>query len=422
MHHTSKTILLIIVVVCQAILAGCSLLQAEEEGAETGGVQAGPVWQTATVATKPASPTKTRPTRTPTITRTPTPTLAAHEWTPDEVLVRFIGEDTMWRSFNPSYLPPNLTLFANGQLFLYHEETRQLLAGQLSDESICELLYTIERNGFFDLDPAAYSFSRPAATARPPIYRVEIHAWRSNTLEVYGGSEGTRPGLPANIRNILRALSAVRLEGLTIYQPERLGVWFSEYIRPRPDNLRWPLIAPKLADLSMRSLFYKPLARPSLILEGEQALKMFQVFDQSVSGMGEAVEEDGTIYQVLARPLLPDEFSTKPVAKPDFFRCRSTDGELEIPKHTLAPVVIPTDIPLYESFRRATPTQKAPPTPLPTYTPGPTLTSTPMPALSAHGWVPKEKLVFYDYRGGDGSCTSAFFPPKLTLYADGQLF
>lgn len=217
-------------------------------------------------------------------------------------------------------------------------------------------------------------------------------------------------------------MSAVQPEELTIYQPERLGIWVSGDTHRRPANLRWPLIAPKPTDLSIRRTVYEPISRPSLILEGEPAIRIFQLFDQSVSGAGEEVEEEGVFYHVLARPLLPGEFSTKPVAKPDLLHCRSADGELKIPRSTPTLVVVPTDIPRYKSLRRVTPTQTATPTRWPTYTPGPTLTSTPIPVLSAHGWFPKERLVVFNAQEGDGNCAAAFTPPKLTLYGDGQLF
>lgn len=62
------------------------------------------------------------------------------------------------------------------------------------------------------------------------------------------------------------------------------------------------------------------------------------------------------------------------------------------------------------------------PTSSPKSSPFLTFTSTPVPTLTAHTWNASVVLVFFDDSGGDGCCAQAFPPPKLILYANGELF
>ncbi len=273
MHRTPRTILLILVVICQEIFSGCTSMQAKKEGAKNGSIQAAPEWQTGTSGAKPASasPTKVQAMRTPTITRTPTPTLAVHEWTPDEILIRFSNKNSNDYSYTSSFLPPNLTLYANGQVFIYHETTEQLLTKQLSNENICELLYTIDQTGFFNL-PSSYSFTQPRPTSLPLLYQVEVNAWRRNNVDIY-----SVPGIYNPLRNIVRLLSGYQPENLALFQPGQLGIWFSGDPRYHFDSVQWPLITPKLSDLYNRNKAYSPFSKPDLILEGGSAIKIFDV-------------------------------------------------------------------------------------------------------------------------------------------------
>jgi hypothetical protein len=225
--------------------------------------------ETETSTPKPSStPSLTPPpsqTPQPTDTSTAVPTLSAHTWNPDPVLVLFDVRGGDGGTLFP--LPPRLIVYADGQFFVSQEsfiqdEWRlQLLTVQLERKDACALLNTIDQAGFFDYDPSTYIDH--ISGGGNGEWHIVANAWGTNRVLLYGlgtlvdvnwselALSGTPVVLPA-IRDTYLLLSRYRPSGLQIFQPERVGIWVGSP-RQAQSGAVWPLQAPCLAELSAQS-------------------------------------------------------------------------------------------------------------------------------------------------------------------------
>jgi hypothetical protein len=363
-------------------------------------------------------------TPTPTPSNTPVPTLMAHTWQPQNVLVRYNQFEETDHS-----LPPRFTLFADGQVFILKGfGPYYLMHTQLTEKQTCKLLYSIEQTGFLDFKPSISKIYSPPEPSCPPFYHLEVNAWQSNQMDIYS-SYCLNKGvvyLPVNatLRKVIQLVSGNLLEGLQVYQPERFGIWIDDHqgiflpFQPRQGPY-WPLISPKLVDLYSLIHYSGLTSRPSTILEGYTANKVFQLLGPSVDKYWRAISEGNYHYSVYARPLLPDEFTSGSARQTDFLNCSPTDGLLVTPKNSPTPTLTQIHLATLTPSRTPTPTRYM----TPTLTPKPA-TSTPVPSLVAHSWIPQTKLIEYNPTGGgDGGCMRlGNYPSRWTLYADGRMY
>ncbi len=314
------------------------------------------------------SPTPRKPTRTPTpslqpsptLTSTPVSSLQAHRWKPEAVLVladRRGGDGCCIEPHSPDFV-----LYADGRLFISRPTKFgdywhfQIFTRQLERVEICQFLNTVDQTGFFDYDPSTYSKSDVFPIDGASTSYIQVNAWRSKSIALYGlhwfMQEDTSwyvpcpncPPLPTMLpalRNMHRLLYEYHSDTLEIYQPARLGLWISppfETIRNK--GIPWPLQSPTLAELSPSSANIQEPGQSS-ILRGEVATLIYKIFDESID---QRRFTDGKYsYDIYARPLLPYEvlpssgegYSSIPspiFPTPSFeLSCNPSDGVLEIP-------------------------------------------------------------------------------------------
>ena len=165
--------------------------------------------------------------------------------------------------------------------------------------------------------------------------KINVQAWQSHKVELYGLSSYIKEKdrfyddprfpliLPA-IENTYNLLVNYHPERLGNYLPDRLGVWVGDYISS--DNFfLWPLKYPRLTDIAAQKLTAGVSQHPSY-LTGEKADTLYREFNYSIKQCGLQFSEDGNVFAVYVRPLLPDEFSENQVDHPETLSCYLSDG------------------------------------------------------------------------------------------------
>jgi hypothetical protein len=293
----------------------------------------------------------------PTWTSTPVPPLTAHSWAPQDILVEYggYGGDGGW--WYGDLFPSHFTLLSTGELFiLYWDDvtaSEKLFYVSLSQESVCNLLNSIDQAGFFDYDPD--SFIKDPDHWFSPVEGagygyINVNAWRYKNITHYAAftyiTEGDSikalwadecgecpliefPTILPALRDTYSMLSAYRPDTLAVYQPDRIGIWVDTIVEPNNHN-PWPFKEPRLADLSVRNLglTYGDLSglMPDLILFGNQASLIYDMLGQSIDGYGIVFTEGDKGYLAYVRPLLPNEYKHKVAPLVDSMRCSPEDG------------------------------------------------------------------------------------------------
>lgn len=294
------------------------------------------------------------PTWSPTLTPIPTPyappvsTLEAHTWLPENrlVIVDSHGGDGCCQYPRP----PELILYSNGQLYIYHSQAGQLLTKKLIREEICAFLNTIDQLGFFDYDPATYlidPYGRQIdsyAIEGSSTQHISVKAWRSNSMSLYGlwsfiEDEETyvdwpknRPYQPPTILPSLSStflfLSSYLPDGLQIYKPEALEVWITGSAYSADSAKIWPIEEPSLEYLVENAQPDDRYGSSVITIEGVSAHKVFEVFAQSLQPQ---VYSDGkNMAELYVMPLLPDEIESpnSPTPTPFGLSCTPSDGQI----------------------------------------------------------------------------------------------
>jgi hypothetical protein len=295
-----------------------------------------------------------------------------HKWQPETVLIYYAYSDLKEL---PPPIPYKLILYADGQMFLFPDDYNasygdyiQILTKKLTNKEICALLNTIDQVGFFNYDPSTYKFSTNNQEGLVTEY-IQVNSWRSKSVNLYGLGfvleflnevdpiqyEDEVDKVMVDTYNIINYYPR---DGFEIYQPEKLAVWAV----PLPDRTgevysTWPLETPSLAEISrVRDNFYDPAKTElspvpeyyynpgkSTILQGSDAQRIYNTFEQSVVEWGLPFSEDGIRYMVMSIPLLPyqsappvgDFYASMPTAEfpspPFSLTCKSSDGLIEIP-------------------------------------------------------------------------------------------
>lgn len=299
------------------------------------------------------------PSLTTSVTSTVVPPLTIHKWRPKPVLVKmeYKGGDG---GCECSY-PPSLVLYANGRIILSesfeeNDEWRyRLVTTMLSRSKMCSILNTIDQTGFlyYTVDEYRPQNSEYFSIDGSNTTSITVNAWRSIYGEFYAlhsylylqaASLLDQPGAPPispALRNLYYFLNSYPSEGLELYQSQRLGLAVTKTaIDPFPSPVfDWPFDEISLAEIEKSTSVDGHISR-LFIVEGNPALSIYSHFGNSFAS-GEIVEENGQMYIVFARPILPYEIPQlytwnilpDPGIKPPEFEleCYPSDGVLPVP-------------------------------------------------------------------------------------------
>jgi len=300
-------------------------------------------------ATLTARPTSTRlptvlpsPTE-PTLTSTPVPTLAPHKWPAEHTLIEFdiYGGDGGCCFHYP---PAQLTLFSDGEVFTtrYDDDSFEVFSSRLSRGEVCSLLNTIDQFGFLDYEPAPYldQIDRTWLDGGGSTH-IKVNAWKSNSIAlrelhfiIHNGEEYLTevpdapplPDVPPSLRDTFLLLSELAIPDESLYQPANLVLWADEplewMLSDLPPARPWPMASPSIAQIRAASQY----PSDGLLITGHPAREAFSLFDNAIPIYGSLFSEDGLIYVVFDRPLLPGEPPSAPVTTPIELSCTPADG------------------------------------------------------------------------------------------------
>lgn len=269
-------------------------------------------------------------------------TSAAQTWEADPVLIEFgiYREDPA--PFGVSHTP-HLLLYADGRLVIHSDEGLQ--ETHLTRQEICALLNTIEQAGFFDVDIAAFQEGiDQLGLGLVSTTAIEVNAWQSRGVNVDALWEATdhlEVEVPTGLRVTFEVLRDYRPDNLTPFQSEQLAVVIYRY--PADDGPEgagtWSLDAPSLEEMFAQATVESRQQGQGLLLEGEVATRV----EEEIHRADELVfAENGSVYSVSARPLLPCESLESAVSyraripsrdvdiAPTTLTCYASDGVLDI--------------------------------------------------------------------------------------------
>ncbi len=284
---------------------------------------------------------------------TSVPPLVAHQWSQSKPLITmgYILADSGC-GFDPQ-LPADLTLLPDGRLYMLEPPAengdRAIKSATLSLAETCKLLNSVDQAGFFDYDPATY-IQRPDQWTPPvlwaPTNAISVEAWRSKSVGLYwlDGFVNEAEQLRADAQRNCSTCPAMQLPTVLpaiaktytllkeyqppyaqVYQWDRLGVWL-DWNAQNGDALEWPLhsFPDDVPSLTRAG------DRPSLILTGEEAATVYELFRWRMDTCGLTVLHTGKYYRAFARPLLPNEYPSAPLPAVSL-SCAPEDGLLELP-------------------------------------------------------------------------------------------
>jgi hypothetical protein len=271
------------------------------------------------------------------------PTLVAHKINQSEALVVLESYGGDSACYNIPRLP-ELILFPDGELFTdrfsYEQQVFLIQTTRLSRQETCQLLNSIDQSGFFDYDPATYTFDPLAGNTVFGLdtTRISVQAWRSNSVDLYGLDDfiddcqgcdpSSFPVLLSSIYKTYRLLADFHPANLDVSRTDRVGVW-SFGFGPDEPAIPWPFpsISLALASANWDQKWYDPL----LILQGKDAEAVFEYILQANPICGDVVvSEAGKSYGLSVRHLLPYEYPTTP-RPPVTLSCSPADGWIEVP-------------------------------------------------------------------------------------------
>jgi hypothetical protein len=257
-----------------------------------------------------SSPSQTAST-TPSQTPTPFPTKA--------VLIQFGEFFGDGGSSEDPYFgrdTPTLVVYADGQVII---RTRDWSYGytvlwheaRLTTDEVCQLFSRIDRAGFFDVEGGNNSFMRE----EDPIYNlpdglqigdgagvyiIQVNGTPSKQVDIY--SE-LAPFVVDEVRTVMELLQEYQPAGLQPYQPEHILLWVESgdtawWLPPTPRATPWPWPTdyPSLGEAVRDS------GVGALLLNGSTATPLLDI--QNGAGV---VNENGSLYSIIVRPLLPHE-------------------------------------------------------------------------------------------------------------------
>ncbi len=202
------------------------------------------------------------------------------------------------------------------------------------------------RGYFFDLDMAAYNRELDKlALGIVPVTMIEVNFWQSRRIAVDAlekAIEDPTVDVPAPLRATYDLLGHYQSDHLQPYRYDQLAFTIFKYPADSlyTSETAWPLDSPPLEELFGQASVENRAQGLGLLLEGDIAIQVYQAIRQT--GQHSFIE-NGVIYAVSARPLLPYESlesavyyqaripsSGIPLTTTEL-TCYSTDGVLEIP-------------------------------------------------------------------------------------------
>jgi len=304
----------------------------------------------------------------PTTITTPSPTPFINltngfrEWLPEPILIQAgTFHDLKTDPFNRD---PSFVLYSSGALIqkVCSNRSCQYLTTNLNTREMCILLNTIELYGFFDYDPASYQ----TPLAGGEISYIEVAAWRSQLIALYQLKDWLEdpkwldrlldcddcrkaPEIKPALSETYWLLEDLEIPGAVVYQPASLALWLSEP-QLAGDPVDWAVSTPSLSRLAGMSQCPTAGQYQAVVLTGDDAENTSNYINQVINqGHSPIFEENGVVYQITTRWLLPYEqaagcgesinhFPSADIPQSnELMSCKLSDGIIPTPTSTWIP-------------------------------------------------------------------------------------
>jgi hypothetical protein len=320
-----------------------------------------------TLPIAPPLPTST-PTPGPSPTSTSLPDLAPRSWPGQPIMVEaaLIDSDPL----APFSYTPLFVLYGDGWLIkrACQDGECRYLGSQLDPDTLCRLVNTIDRTGFLDADPTAFTLPGGTGTTIRLSTRLfvenqvqipDLDRWIENP-DWYGAFAGCLncfppPRIDPAFIDLFRLLTSYTDPSLAGFQAERLAVWLTQPVIAGVPQDWHPDLVP-LSELADRSTCPNDPARSQAVILEDTAARAVSSF---LSSSGESVpifSENGRVWQVHSRWLLPYEMPQTCDREPGLYpppegatqnwQCAPDMGSIPTSTATITPTPSVTPTPL----------------------------------------------------------------------------
>jgi Tol biopolymer transport system component len=214
---------------------------------------------------------------------------------------------------------PSLIIYGDGQMIQTdgHMGSKTFLETYLTPQEMCQLRQQIEDTGF--LEPHDTFFTERDGSMGGGQLSIQVediyYAWYSGDVrflveDLAAGYQLIRDFRPQN--------------AFTLYQPHYLVLWLEEVLlEENPLVMPWPKDLPPLSEL------WVDREDPTIVVERDLVDPIYELFD--FKNTQQFFQENGTIYSIIARPILPNEtpyhFPVFPRLPRDYVPVINCDGE-----------------------------------------------------------------------------------------------
>ena len=200
---------------------------------------------------------------------------------------------------------PALVIYRDGQMITNQDGT--LLTSQLTPADLCMLMGKLQSAGFFGAD--LFTSKVPVQSGDEPTLILQINGTPSREVFL---PKYDLPFISKPISTAIDLFNNLKPHEPVFYEPQRLLLWVQPVTAEQAKGLKifdWPAALPPISTLwSDRTLQHA-------LLEGPIAAEVLRLFSHHLQSL--YFSQQGQVYQLIARPLLPHETSRRYSIIPD---------------------------------------------------------------------------------------------------------
>lgn len=197
---------------------------------------------------------------------------------------------------------PNLVIYTDGQVILGEGDwqERYFRETAISPNEMCHLLDQLQDLGFFETYDPIYAFDETTEYSDGVGSDIiHINGPLSKRLAFY---RLYKDYLIPPLKQSAEFVTQYRPSTNTYYMPDRVVLWVETATGSQPENTAvrlWPDTFPPITEL------WQDPINGEVLVEGDLVAPMMELFDYRMSG--EWFSDEGAVYHVILRPLLPNE-------------------------------------------------------------------------------------------------------------------
>ena len=200
---------------------------------------------------------------------------------------------------------PSLVIYTDGQMVTNQDGT--LITSQLTAANLCLLMGRLQSAGYFGAN--LFTSNVPVQGGDAPTIILLLNGTPARLAFIPKNDLGYVSG---PINTALNLVNDLKHNEATFYEPQRLLLWVQPVSAADAKGLKvfdWPATLPPISQL------WKDQTLPHALLEGSIADEVLRLFGHHMQSL--YFNQQGQVYHLIARPLLPHETSTRYSLIPD---------------------------------------------------------------------------------------------------------